>query len=145
MPYGLELADKLAAARGLEPRYPFFDRRLVEYCVALPLNQKFGQGWDRYIFRRAMEGLVPREVQWRVIKADLSHSFKRRLLEVDRPRIEALLATAEPVLAPYVDLPTLRSVYRRYIEHPGESNGEALEVYSVANLALWLQAARLAV
>lgn len=142
MPYGLELADKLAAARGVEPRYPFFDRRLVEYCVALPLSQKFGQGWDRYIFRRAMEGLVPREVQWRVVKADLSHSFKRRLREVDRPRIEALLATARPVLSPYVDLSALRNVYRRYVDHPGETNGEALEVYSVANLALWLQAAR---
>lgn len=32
LPYTLEVADKAAAAFSLEGRYPFFDRRLVEFC-----------------------------------------------------------------------------------------------------------------
>ena len=32
--------DQTAATFGLEPRYPFFDRRFVEFCLALPFKQK---------------------------------------------------------------------------------------------------------
>ncbi|MFH1130056.1 MAG: lasso peptide isopeptide bond-forming cyclase, partial [Pseudomonadota bacterium] len=52
--YALELADKQGAAFGIEHRRPFFDRRLVEFCLALPSEQKMNQGYDRVICRRAL-------------------------------------------------------------------------------------------
>ncbi|MEJ2649820.1 MAG: lasso peptide isopeptide bond-forming cyclase, partial [Sedimentisphaerales bacterium] len=69
IPLSLELLDKTATAFSLEPRYPFYDRRLVEFCLSLPAEQKLSNGWTRSILRRSMEGVLPQEVQWRLRKS----------------------------------------------------------------------------
>lgn len=38
--FALELLDTVAAPFAVEVRYPFFDRRMVEFCLALPAEQK---------------------------------------------------------------------------------------------------------
>ena len=45
----LESADRAAAAHGIEPRYPFFDVSLVEFCLSLPGNHKLRDGWTRWM------------------------------------------------------------------------------------------------
>jgi asparagine synthase (glutamine-hydrolysing) len=137
-PYALELADKAAAAFSLEPRYPFFDRRLVEFCLALPPEQKLHQGWTRVIMRRAMVNILPDEVRWRIGKANLSPNFKRRLLEYDRALLEDVIMNDPQVIEDYVDVSALRDAYRRYNAQP-MSEGDALTVYGAVNLALWLR------
>ena len=138
-PTALELADRAAAAFSLEARYPFFDRRLIEFCVALPLSQKLKQGWTRYILRRAMSDILPPAVQWRFDKANLSPNFKRRLLDCERDILEDVILKDARLIADYVDLSGLRTVYQRYSAQPGQKNDEALIVYSAITLALWLR------
>src|SRR5579871_4727557 len=57
--YTLEIADKASAAFQIEARYPFFDRRLIEFCLSVPVEQKLAQGWNRWLQRRAMTGILP--------------------------------------------------------------------------------------
>lgn len=71
IPFILEVADKAAADYSIEVRYPFFDKRLVEFCLALPSDQKFSQGWIRIIHRRALDSIMPREIAWRFGKSCL--------------------------------------------------------------------------
>ena len=87
IPYAMEFADAASSAFDLEVRYPFFDRRLIEFCLAIPPEQKLQSGWTRSVMRRAMAGIVPREIQWRAGKADLSPNFTRGLFERDRTTI----------------------------------------------------------
>ena len=63
--YEMELVDQISAPFSIELRHPFFDKRLVEFCLAIPTEQKFSNGWDRMIMRRAMQGILPKEIQWR--------------------------------------------------------------------------------
>jgi hypothetical protein len=35
-------------------RYPFWDKRMIEFCLSLPPEQKIKKGWTRMIMRRAM-------------------------------------------------------------------------------------------
>ena len=53
----------MAAAR--EIRLPFLDYRLVSLLVSLPVEYKLRDGWTKWIFRRAMEGVLPEEIAWR--------------------------------------------------------------------------------
>src|SRR5205823_12681731 len=106
----LETADHSAAAFGVEPRYPFFDRRLIELCVAMPEEQKFAGGWSRYVFRRAMAGILPPEIQWRGTKGNLSANFFRRLSEADAHRLDGRVFDS---LEPYVDVAKLRAARAR--------------------------------
>jgi asparagine synthase (glutamine-hydrolysing) len=142
LPAALEMADKVAAAFLLEPRYPFFDRRLMEFCLALPPDQKLHQGWTRVVMRRAMVDTLPDEVRWRIGKANLSLNFQRRLLDFDRALLDEVILNDPQVIEQYVDVPTLREVYRRYVSQPrGE---DAVVVYGAVTLALWLRKVNLA-
>lgn len=95
----LEPANYSAAAFGFEVRHPFFDRRLIEFCVSLPPEQSFSEGWTRVIMRRAMEGVVPTRIQWRVGKANMEPAFLHGLQVVDGERLAEVLNNAESVRA----------------------------------------------
>lgn len=57
--------DRMSMAFSREIRVPFLDHRLVEKLVSLPIENKLNRGWTKYIFRKSMESLLPREVVWR--------------------------------------------------------------------------------
>jgi len=61
----VERYGRLAAACGVEPRHPLLDKRVVEFCVALPWQYKCRNGWSKYLLRRVAEQVAPTEVAWR--------------------------------------------------------------------------------
>jgi asparagine synthase (glutamine-hydrolysing) len=133
----LELADQCATAFGVEPRYPFFDRRLIEFCLSLPDSQKLAGGWPRSVFRRAMEGTLPPEIQWRSDKGNLSPNFHRALRAAPVTRTD--VADDSP-LAAYVDMNGLRQMRARYCAEPttlGRS-AEGHALFRVLVLERWL-------
>lgn len=115
--FALESADRAAAAHGIEPRYPFFDVPLVEFCLSLPGDQKLRDGWTRWIMRKAMEGILPPEVQWRHGKSNMGPVLTTAIARHGRPTLEGLLAHPDRI-APYVDLAALRAVWERFVATP---------------------------
>ncbi len=136
VPFYLEVADKAAAMFSLEPRYPFFDKRLVEFSFALPAEQKLARGWTRLILRRAMQGILPPEVQWRGNKSNLSANFRRGFATTDKHCVEKAIQRDSSPIAAYVDLPALRDRYSRYLAERNSDDG--LTVWKATTLALWL-------
>ncbi|MFQ5849216.1 MAG: lasso peptide isopeptide bond-forming cyclase [Candidatus Binatia bacterium] len=136
-PFVLELADKAAMAFSIEPRYPFFDRRLVEFCLALPPEQKIHQGWTRMVLRRAMVDILPVEVQWRGDKFNFSANFNRGLLTVDRELVEEVTLNDPSVIAEYVNIAALHKTYNRCLSQP--KNEDTMTVWKAVSLALWLR------
>jgi asparagine synthase (glutamine-hydrolysing) len=134
-PYYLEVGDREAAAFGLEVRSPFYDRRLVEYCLALPGNLKLRDGWSRWIMRRAMHGRLPPEVEWRGGKSNLGHNFRRSLLRYEGQRLTRWAAAPGP-LAEYIDWPRVRAALERY--QTTQSEADALLLWKVVTLGEWL-------
>lgn len=55
----LRYEDKNSMANSLESRPPFFDHKVVEYIFNLPIDQKIKFGWNRFIYRNAMKGVIP--------------------------------------------------------------------------------------
>jgi asparagine synthase (glutamine-hydrolysing) len=68
LPALLRYADRNSMAFGRETRLPYLDYELVDWCLGLPDEALIKDGWQKYILRRAGEGLVPREIQWRADK-----------------------------------------------------------------------------
>jgi len=139
MQYLLGMFDQSAATFALEQRYPFFDRRLMEFCVALPFEQKLRHGWTRAILRRAMENILPTTVQWRTDKGNLSVNIRRRLL-AERETLDAVILHDPGIIKAYVDVPALQAAYRRFLSQPVPSTEEDLfTIYLAVTLALWLR------
>jgi len=137
----LEWLDKIASANSLEIRYPFFDRRLMAFCLALPAEQKLSQGWTRAILRRSMAGVLPEPVRWRTTKADFRFVFLWGFLHFEKQRIERVLFHENSMISPYVNLDALRTSYRRYLREPLRHLGAALDIYSAIILNAWLECA----
>jgi asparagine synthase (glutamine-hydrolysing) len=65
MPMQLVVSDRNAMAFGVEARFPFLDYGLVDWCLTLPENFNIRHGWQKWGLRKAVEGLLPKAVQWR--------------------------------------------------------------------------------
>ncbi len=135
----LENSEKAAAAQGMEPRYPFFDRRLIEFCIALPPGQRIYKGWTRSIFRHAMEGIIPTDVQWRTDKSNIGASLKVGLIKYGHRELDDAFATDGSPLAKYLDMETLRSVYHEYRSDPLGNDYRVLLMLTGVYLSAWLK------
>ncbi|MEO1671817.1 MAG: lasso peptide isopeptide bond-forming cyclase [Cyanobacteria bacterium J06631_2] len=138
-PYAMEITDKATAPKSIEARYPFFDRRLMEFCLAIPLEQKFRQGYPRAILRHAMAGILPPEIQWRVSKARLGSNFSRNFVQFQKPLIEKAMCSSSGGIAPYVNRSSLNDKYQRYVTQDKPLPGDDLDILNSTLLSLWLE------
>ena len=63
--HNLNYTDKMGMAAGVEVRVPLLDTDLVEFAASIPPKLKQHGLQGKYIFRRAMEPLLPRNVVYR--------------------------------------------------------------------------------
>lgn len=52
-------ADKMTLAHSLELRVPFLDKELFELARRIQVSHRIAGGTTKYVFRKAMEGIVP--------------------------------------------------------------------------------------
>lgn len=138
--YTLEQMDRCAAMFSLEARHPFMDKRLVEFCLALPSEQKLYQGWSRMIMRRGLAGILPEKVQWRGGKADLTPNFNDGFLNRDRQLLDEVMSHKIESMAKYIDLDFLQAAYQRILS-PGSqiADSDCIAVWQAVILALSLE------
>lgn len=135
VPYALEVADGAAAEFGLEPRYPFFDKRLVEFCLALPPDQKLRGGTTRFVLHEALAETLPDEIYARCGKTSLSANFERNLLRFERQHLEETILDPPTYLTKWFDVDNLQRQYRQYAA--GEYDN-SLHVWKAITLARWI-------
>jgi asparagine synthase (glutamine-hydrolysing) len=58
----LTKVDRASMAVSLEVRAPFLDPRIAEYAASLPLEYKLRGNKGKYILKKAMENLLPKEI-----------------------------------------------------------------------------------
>jgi len=61
----LQRVDRCAAAHGLTAHVVFADPQLFEYAFRIPTSFKLKDGIEKWILRKAMEGMLPENVLWR--------------------------------------------------------------------------------
>ncbi|MFT3925824.1 MAG: asparagine synthase-related protein [Myxococcales bacterium] len=137
LPFYLEVYDKLAAVLGVEHRHPYFDTALVEFCLALPPEQRLFEGWDRVIQRRAFQGLIPEPIRARQTKSVWSANFERQLFWGRPERVRGLLESHESPLAAYCDLNRMRRDLPRLVA--GRAPERVMDFWCALSLGLWLE------
>jgi asparagine synthase (glutamine-hydrolysing) len=131
----LEVYNKGCSEFGLETRFPFADKRLVEFCLAIPGNQKVGSGYTRIVARRAMKGILPEEVRWRADKGDLGWSFISGF-RLGQNCITSAIQSSERFLGRFLDLSRIDYLVSACAgrELVGE---EVATLYLLAVLGMW--------
>jgi asparagine synthase (glutamine-hydrolysing) len=57
--------DRMSMAVSLEAREPLLDHKLIEFAFRLPGELKLRNGDTKWIFKKTMERLLPKETVWR--------------------------------------------------------------------------------
>ncbi len=86
----------VAAAYGVDYRWPLLDRRLVQQYLSTPTVWKYAEGQGRYLHRRAISGIIPDKVAWKAGKdmgrADRNFATpETKLPEIDPTDLPGLL------------------------------------------------------
>ena len=131
-----EIRDKIGGMFSIEPRYPFLDKRLVEYAYAVPTEIKFRNGWDRYLYRVAMTGIIPKENQWRPFKFNVRQLYQKNLLFFEKNYLEEMLNDDEGI-GQYTDLKAMKHVYEDC--KSGNESNDIIYLWLMMVLDFWLQ------
>jgi asparagine synthase (glutamine-hydrolysing) len=137
LPDILEVLAVSAGVAGVEVRDPFLDRRLVEFCLALPASQKIRSGQTRIVARHGLRTLLPPAIADRRGKAPISLMVGAALATYGRDRLARLLDEAQDRLAPYVMPEAIARAYRQYAARGAQA--DLYHVWSLATLTLWLR------
>jgi asparagine synthase (glutamine-hydrolysing) len=127
--------DKTSMAANLEVRVPFLNREMIEMAAQMPPRLKLRGLTRKYVLKKALESVLPREVIWRK-KAGFGAPIRSWLRGPLRPLVDDLLSE--------------EAVKRRGIFRPAEvkkvieanfSGREDynLHVFLLLGLELWLQ------
>jgi asparagine synthase (glutamine-hydrolysing) len=136
----MERYERVAAAHGIEPRHPFFDRRVIEFCLALPWRQHFMNGWTKPILRRAMKGIVPEVVRWRKNWEHVGPAFADSWMTLWKSQVQKAVTQDLSDVGRFFDLQRIRQAHEKWISAEitadGDHDWQALWKFTL--LAYWL-------
>lgn len=127
MNYWLRSGNKSYFAVPMETRSPFLDYKLVEFAFKLPLEYLIHNGWHKYILRKTVEDLLPKEVIWRKNKMGFPFPYSE-WLKSSKPIIEKNLKNVD---CPYVDSKDLFDKYDSMVK------SDPVFLWRYISLLLW--------
>lgn len=80
---GLRGYGQTGARHGLLHLDPWSDVRMIRFCQALPLRQRVGQGWYKWLARRATGAWLPEPCRWHSEKMHLGRFVIEHALRTD--------------------------------------------------------------
>lgn len=133
----LEVLDRNTAPFSIEPRHPFYDKRLIEFCYSIPTEQKIRSGWGRWLLRNTMEDILPREVQWRHDKINFAPVRDRNLILFEKEYLDKLIYKNSEILKDYIDLDEFKAMYEKYKSRSKGYNHKLIE--KLVLVIIWLE------
>jgi asparagine synthase (glutamine-hydrolysing) len=141
MPLALELGEAVSAAHRVDWRGPFLDRRLAEFCLSLPGEQKLHKGWTRVVARRALANIMPDEIRWRRDKGGFEANLLTVFRNQDSERFEQTALKEGDYLGQYLDMAELAATHHRFLDTPNIA--DAMTLFRTTTLATWLKTTQL--
>ncbi|HEY3936099.1 MAG TPA: asparagine synthase (glutamine-hydrolyzing) [Bryobacteraceae bacterium] len=125
--------DQMSMACSIESRVPFLDHPFVEFAAGVPEHLKIRSGEGKYIVKRAVEDLLPRDIIYRT-KMGFPTPLRSWLLDARAAPLFRLLLDRKGVLSEYLDLNYVESLIER---HRSQSEDATDRLWRLLNLQLW--------
>tara|TARA_R110002049_G_scaffold23781_3_gene84446 strand:+ start:52578 stop:54491 length:1914 start_codon:yes stop_codon:yes gene_type:complete len=135
-----ETFDKLSAVTGLEIRYPFFDIRLVQFCLGLASSEKLRRNETRSILRRAMKDIYPSSIAKRQDKTNFIPELAVGLVRHHGDILTQMARDPQGRLAHYFDMDKMRTGLEELKRDPLKMDGgDVMFFWRAAVLHLWFE------
>jgi hypothetical protein len=116
--------------------YPLTDRRILEFIYAIPEELHVRDGISRALFRDAMGGVLPDELQWAPAKQESARPewLMRPVAESERADLIARVAASGFPAHPWVDVERLDAALRAM---PANAALPITVEHAIAALTIW--------
>ena len=137
----IEIQSLLASYYGIEERYPFYNREVIEYCINISPELKNKDGHSRYILQKAVEGIVPEKIRTRTTKSNLGHALCNGYTNKDQNIIQEQLDNPNPHVKKIVDMNDLKKSWNDLLNNPRKHATRSSipsRIFSYTVLNYWL-------
>jgi asparagine synthase (glutamine-hydrolysing) len=124
--------DRMSMASALEIRVPLLDHVLVEFLASLPGDWKLNKMTTKYIFRAALEGLLPDKIVHRGKQGyslPVKHLLRGELRDYMVERLHDSTVLRETMDMAYID--------RLIAEHDARKHNHNHILWALLNVAIW--------
>jgi asparagine synthase (glutamine-hydrolysing) len=125
--------DQMSMASSIESRVPFLDHQFVEFASRVPDSLKIRDGQAKYIVKKAVEDLLPREIIYRK-KMGFPTPLRQWLLAPAAAPLLRLLRSRDGLLAGYVKQDALDDLLARHTRGVEDATDR---IWRLLNLQLW--------
>jgi len=125
--------DQMSMANSIESRVPLLDHTLVEFAAAIPDRLKLRGGEGKYIFKKAVEDVLPHEIVYRT-KMGFPTPMRAWLMDKRAQPVFDLIRDKSGVLAELIDPAQLETLFSGHLSGR-EDNTDRL--WRLLNLQLW--------
>ena len=129
----LTYSDKMSMAASVEVRVPLLDRELATFMRGVPPRFKVRGMKQKYLFKKAMEGILPDEVIWRG-KAGFGAPIRNWLRGDLKPMIEDLLSERSLLGRGFFDPAAIRTLIE---ENASGREDHAYRIWALMTFELW--------
>lgn len=134
--FAFELRDKVAALHAIELRHPFADRRIAEFLISLPLEQKSYYPASKTLLRQAMRGFMPEPVLRQRRLPHPGPAFHARILDCHADWLQSSLQRALTSLRGYVKMGSIQRLCQT--GSTDSQSGAGFALWNLAVLADWM-------
>jgi len=125
--------DQMSMATSIESRVPFLDHQFVEFSTRVPARLKIRGGAGKYIVKKAVEGLLPKEIIYRR-KMGFPTPLRQWLQDQRARRIFEYLRRPDGLVGSYIDRAKLEGLLER--QGSGAEDGTD-RIWRLLNLQVW--------
>ena len=138
----MEMSNKFSAYLGLEMAYPFADRDLVSFMMAIPGEIVLWKGVYKGLFREAIRGVLPEAIRSRYWKADFTQLTSDAAAGLHSTGLSEYLGPhALAVSRGYIDIDALPTALAKNTAELKEYNFlPSKQLNELLSLELWLRA-----
>jgi asparagine synthase (glutamine-hydrolysing) len=125
--------DQMSMACSIESRVPFLDHVFVEFAATVPDSLKLRGGIGKYILKRAVEDILPRDIVYRK-KMGFPTPLRQWLMDEKAGALIAQLRDPDGLLARYLDFTYVEDLLTR---HKSGLEDATDRIWRLLNLQLW--------
>ena len=124
--------DKMSMGASIETRVPFLDEDLVEYALTIPSELKQKNGHNKYILKKAAEGIIPDDIIYRKkwgFCGSATNMMTDKIVNYAREKILESPLTAEVFNRAYIS-----QIFEKHIK---QKRFNSFKIWNLLNLTLW--------
>ena len=125
--------DQMSMSCSIESRVPFLDHKFVEFAASVPPHMKLRGKQGKYVIKKAVDGLIPREIIYRK-KMGFPTPISAWLLHEEAGAIRDYLRDPDGLLAGYLDIACLNELLDK---HERRIHDATDRIWRLLNLQVW--------